>query len=353
MRSEEFECIGVDVSKDTLDVALFRGKVDWNEGHVKVSNNESGYKELKKWLRSKQAEKQRMRVCMEYTGLYAHDFRIWLEKEDITYYMVDPKRMHNFAPPLSIKGIRQTKTDKADAFRIAIYCSLFHDSMEPSRLPSPAFFKLKRLLAERKQYQKQAVLYKQQLHDISVYDTVSSRMRKQEELTNLGRCVRQTEKEIGEIIESDAAIKKNYDLLLSVVGIGLVVAVTTIVLTENFTVFANPRKYASYIAIAPFPHESGTSVRGATRVSKQGFRHKGRLVRMRAYRHQARPGHQGVLAAQEGRGEAYGCGLQCHQIQAGTAHVCSGKEREAIRQHERIQGVRTGTGAANHLCSWL
>ena len=248
MRREDFECIGVDVSKDTLDVALFRGKVDWNEGHVKVSNNESGYKELKKWLRSKQAEKQRMRVCMEYTGLYAHDFRTWLEKEDITYYMVDPKRMHNFAPPLSIKGIRQTKTDKADAFRIAIYCSLFHDSMEPSRLPSPAFFKLKRLLAERKQYQKQVVLYKQQLHDISVYDTVSSRMRKQEELTNLGRCVRQTEKEIGEIIESDAAIKKNYDLLLSVVGIGLVVAVTTIVLTENFTVFANPRKYASYMS---------------------------------------------------------------------------------------------------------
>ena len=97
-------------------------------------------------------------------------------------------------------------------------------------------------------------------------------MRKQEELKNLGRCVRQTEKEIGEIIESDAAVKKNYGLLLSVVGIGLVVAVTTIVLTENFTVFANPRKYASYIAIAPFPHESGTSVRGATRVSKQGFR---------------------------------------------------------------------------------
>ena len=272
MRREEIECIGVDVSKDTLDVALFRERVDWNEGHVKVNNNESGYKDLKRWLRSKLVEKQRLRVCMEYTGLYAHDFRTWLEKEGIIYFMVDPKRMHNFAPPLSIKGIRQTKTDKADSFRIAIYCSLFHDSMEPSRLPSPAFFKLKRLLAERKQYQKQSVLYKQQLHDISVYDTVSSRLRKQEELKNLRRCVRQTEKEISEIIESDAAIKKNYDLLLSVVGIGLVVAVTTIVLTENFTVFTNPRKYASYIAIAPFPHESGTSVRGATRVSKQGFK---------------------------------------------------------------------------------
>ncbi|KWW26491.1 MAG: hypothetical protein F083_3257, partial [bacterium F083] len=67
MRREEFDSIGVDVSKSTLDVALFRGKVDWNEGHVKVSNNESGYKELKKWLRLKDAEKKRLRVCMEAT----------------------------------------------------------------------------------------------------------------------------------------------------------------------------------------------------------------------------------------------------------------------------------------------
>lgn len=272
MGREDFECIGVDVSKNTLDVALFRGKVDLNEGHIKVDNNESGYRELKRWLRGKQVKGQSMHVCMEYTGLYAHDFRTWLEKEDIVYYMVDPKRMHNFAPPLSIKGIRQTKTDKADAFRIAIYCSLFHDSMEPSRLPSPAYFKLKRLLAERKQYQKQAALYKQQLHDISVYDTVSSRMRKQEALKSLRSCVRQTETEIKSVIESDLGIKRNYDLLLSVTGIGPIVATSTIVLTENFTVFTNPRKYASYIAIAPFPHESGTSVRGAARVSKQGFR---------------------------------------------------------------------------------
>ena len=272
MRREEVECIGVDVSKGTLDVALFLGKVDWNDGHIKVSNNESGYKELKKWLRLKNAEKSRLRICMEATGLYTHDFRSWLEKEGITYYVVDPKRMHHFAPPLSIKGIRQTKTDKADAFRIAIYCSLFHDSMEPSRLPSAAYFKLKRLLAERRQYVKQSVLYKQQLSDISIYDTVSSRMRKEKEVGNLQDNIRQTDKEIKSVIDTDPAIKRNYDLLTSIIGVGIVVAVTAIVLTENFTTFTDPRKYASYIAIAPFPHESGTSVRGVTRVSKQGFR---------------------------------------------------------------------------------
>ena len=272
MRKDELECVGVDVSKSTLDVALFRGEVDWNEGHVKVGNNDSGYKELKKWLRLKNVEKKQLRVCMEATGLYTHDFRSWLEIERITYYVVDPKLMHHFTPPQSIKGIRQTKNDKADAFRIAIYCNLFHESMTPSKLPSAAYFKLKRLLAERKQYVKQSVLYRQQLSDISVYDSVSTRTRKKNEVTSLRSNIRQTDAEMKAIIDTDPAIKRNYELLTSIVGVGVVVAVTAIVLTENFTAFANPRKYASYIAIAPFPHESGTSVKGATRVSKQGFK---------------------------------------------------------------------------------
>ena len=132
--SKLFECIGVDVSKNTLDVALFRGEIDWNQCHVRVSNNESGFKELKKWLRNKQVDKKRLRVCMEFTGLYTQVFRMWLESESITYYMVDPKRMHHFTPPLNIRGIRQIKTDKTDAFRIAIYCSFFHESLVPSKL---------------------------------------------------------------------------------------------------------------------------------------------------------------------------------------------------------------------------
>ena len=250
MRREEFECIGVDVSKKTLDVALFHGKVDWSEGHIKVDNNSSGYKELKRWLRLKNAKKKQLRICMEATGLYTHDFRSWLEQEGIIYYVVD----------------------QADAFRIAIYCSLFHDSMEPSRLPSAAYFKLKRLLAERRQYVKQSVLYKQQLHDISVYDSAGSVARKKDEVKILMDNVKQTDAEMMAVMATDPTIKKNYELLTSIVGVGIVVAVTTIVLTENFTTFTNPRKYASYIAIAPFPHESGTSVRGATRVSRQGFR---------------------------------------------------------------------------------
>jgi len=77
-------------------------------------------------------------------------------------------------------------------------------------------------------------------------------MRKEKEVGNLKDDIRQTDKEMKSIIDSDPAIKKNYDLLTSIIGVGIVVAVTAIVLTENFTTITNPRKYASYIAIAPF-----------------------------------------------------------------------------------------------------
>jgi len=59
-----------------------------------------------------------------------------------------------------------------------------------------------------------------------------------------------------ELIESDSALKKNYDLLLSIKGIGTVNSIAVIIHTNNFEVFENSRKYACYVGIAPFESSS-------------------------------------------------------------------------------------------------
>ena len=66
-------------------------------------------------------------------------------------------------------------------------------------------------------------------------------------------------------------IKRNFDLLCSITGVGIVVATETIILTENFTAITNPRRYACYVGIAPARKESGDSVRGGNHVSRKGF----------------------------------------------------------------------------------
>jgi len=62
-------------------------------------------------------------------------------------------------------------------------------------------------------------------------------------------------------------LQRNYELLLSIKGIGKVLAIYMIVLTDNFTKFNNPRKFACYAGIAPFPYLSGTSVKGRTKLN--------------------------------------------------------------------------------------
>lgn len=79
---------------------------------------------------------------------------------------------------------------------------------------------------------------------------------------------KKVEDQLLSVASEDASIKKNFDLVHSVKGIGLINAINTIVYTNNFKSFESPRKYACYIGVAPFDHTSGTSVKGKTQVSK-------------------------------------------------------------------------------------
>lgn len=264
-------CLGVDVSKATLDIACCVDISKSRFEHIKVDNSASGFKELCKWMKKQTSDLKLVRLCMEYTGLYAHELRLWLEAEGIMYFMVNPIKMHKYEPPENVKGLNKIKSDEVDSYRISLFCIQNHNVLTPSKLPSGAYFKLKRLLAERIQYVKQSVLYKQQLHDISRFDTEASQLRKEAALLSITNNIKQTDKEIDGIIRSDPQILQNYELLLSIIGIGRVNALTTIILTENFQAFTDPRRYANYIGVAPFIHESGTSVKKATRVSKAGF----------------------------------------------------------------------------------
>jgi transposase len=73
-------------------------------------------------------------------------------------------------------------------------------------------------------------------------------------------------KQIQDTIEQDESMKQNNQLAQSVVGIGPVISAYLIASTENFKSFTNPKKYACYAGVAPFPNSSG-KFKGRTRVS--------------------------------------------------------------------------------------
>jgi transposase len=108
---------------------------------------------------------------------------------------------------------------------------------------------------------------KAQLKEVGAHTPESGTVKRTQALQAfLEAQVEAIEEEMTQTIECDEKLNKNYRLLLSVDGIGIVNAINTIIATHNFEMFDNARQYASYIGVAPFEHSSGTSVKGRTHV---------------------------------------------------------------------------------------
>lgn len=63
--------IGIDVSKETLDIALIRNNDKSNIYSSKVTNNKTGFKKMKQWLKVEKISLQEAVFCIEHTGMYS------------------------------------------------------------------------------------------------------------------------------------------------------------------------------------------------------------------------------------------------------------------------------------------
>ncbi|RZJ83739.1 MAG: IS110 family transposase [Chryseobacterium sp.] len=95
--------------------------------------------------------------------------------------------------------------------------------------------------------------------------------------------IEKLEAEIMRLIKSNQELNNTLSLLLSMKGIGLVVACQMICTTKNFKRFANARKFNCYAGLAPFKNESGTSIRGKARVSHLANKEIKTLLNMAAF----------------------------------------------------------------------
>ena len=254
--------IGVDVSKLKLDLHCY--------GHFQslvISNDSKGYKVFLKWVK-KEVSKDigSVMLVMEYTGIYTYGLEQFLHKQGIAYV----KR-----PALDIKrsvGMKRGKTDKADAMMISQYGWYRREDLKPMKPVSDVQQQLQQLMNYRDKMVADKASYEARLNELrsQLKDKLPARIIESTEyvMQVLEVEIKEVKKAIEKLIVSDNEIKINYDLTTSVRGIGFVIAVHLLIVTENFTRFSDPRKFACYSGVAPFEHTSGSSIKGRTKVSQ-------------------------------------------------------------------------------------
>ena len=253
--------IGVDVSKLTLDVHVLP-----DHQYLRTENDPVGIKKMLSWL-----EKTcKVSLCeslfsFEYTGLYSYQLAVQLQSRSLMFVML---------PGLELKrscGITRGKSDQVDAEKIAEYTFLRRSKLQPMQLPENTILELKRLVSLRFKLVRQRAGFKATLRESRSVLAKSEGMvycKIQEDMVKrLTLHIEQIESLMVVLAESDPVIKRQVELITSVQGVGTQTALVMVTITHGFQKFSTWRKFACYSGTAPFPYQSGTSIRGHTKVS--------------------------------------------------------------------------------------
>src|SRR3954467_11979714 len=123
--------VGIDVSKETLDVNCARGQR--KQGKV-FANTPEGWKLVSSWLKAMGIKQ--VHVCLEATGRYSRGVALALHDAGHVVSIVNPAQIRDFART----KLGRNKTDAVDAGLIREYAELFKPA--PWAPPSSALRRL-------------------------------------------------------------------------------------------------------------------------------------------------------------------------------------------------------------------
>jgi transposase len=246
---------GIDVSKLWLDIAVFK-PTDGVIHQTRINNNvkdiRAFLRDLKKHLKAEITEHL---FCMEHTGRYGRAFlnASVLEKAKVWVEL-----------PLQIKrsqGLVRGKTDQWDAVRIAQYAHRFADKAVFWKPMDKTMEELKELQVKRGRMVKAYTQLSQESKNDPLF---------KKPLQALKQSIKAIELKMEQLVQQSEKSKHQYELLQTVPGIGKQTAIALLVVTNGFTRLTESRKLSCYAGLAPFPYQSGSSVKGRTKISKMG-----------------------------------------------------------------------------------
>ena len=278
--------VGIDVSKETLDLVTMMA--DQTTEHEQLPNTVD---ELRKYLHHQLKEigepKNFWLVCIEHTGIYCNHIIEVCADLGVDLWIEDAGRIKAF------HSLARGKNDALDAERIAKYGYLKQSEAKIWEAPRDQIVRLKSLY----QLRKRLLNTKQRLSSPLGEETYMGDSWSKEHsshlrpiLTQLKRQLKEVECKMKAIINEDSHLKELYSQMSSVKGVGLIVAASMLVMTNEFKSITDPRKMACQCGVAPFPYESGKRIKGRTKVSHRAHKPMKVLLNLAARSSVSSPG---------------------------------------------------------------
>lgn len=256
--------IGVDVSKKALSV--FDGKSDLE------FENQPGLKALKRYLKKRYRTFDNLSMIFEATGIYSEHLKAFCAGNKIKAFILNPKQSYNFARSLG----KRSKTDKIDARTIYAYQKLIAKEKMQVPVVNQEANMLSSYLTSYQFAQKQRVALSNHLE--SIQDKALLKLL-QQELKRTQRLEDTLLSDIKTYILDHPKLKEDFKRLLTISGIGEKAAFGLLALFNTYQ-GTNRAQITALVGLDPIQRESGTSVKGKPRISKNGNRHIRKMLYM-------------------------------------------------------------------------
>ena len=243
---------GIDISKNVFDV------YNQETGHDQFKNDEKGFVSFTKTLNPDCI------VVMEATGYYHYRLAQYLYKNGLSVSVVNPLSVKRF---IQMK-LAKVKTDKSDAKAISEYGEMNELPMYTALTDVQSeCLQLFRLLDN---YLKKRTSTKNKIHGEKVLGKPSSFVFNslERDLKHLNKEVKGIEDRLLKLVKKEQ--QEQLTLLKSIPGMGDKTALFLLVVTDGFKKFEKASQLCSYVGITPTIRQSGSSVKGRSRISKVG-----------------------------------------------------------------------------------
>lgn len=230
--------VGIDVSKDKLDIALFPDNTTWT-----VPNEKEAFGSLSEALSRLRPE----RIVLEATGGYEKCLAHHLLQNSLPVAVVNPRLTRHFAQALG----KLAKTDRIDAQLLAQYAATVLPPLKPVQDNASVLLES---WVKRRQHLVQMRSSESNRLSKESSDEVAKHIEKS--ITELSDKIKELEATIKQLIHTTDQWQSVYQRLTSVPGVGDVLATTLISQLPELGQL-NHKQIAALVGVAPFNCDSG------------------------------------------------------------------------------------------------
>jgi transposase len=232
--SEEY--VGIDVSKEHLDVAFSDGR------QMRVGNDESGYAALREQFTTERPAL----VVMEATAGLERALAVELSAAGVALRIVNARQVRHFAKATGLLA----KTDQLDATALMRFAQLLRP--EPRALQPEQMVALQALIARRRQLLEMLTMEKNRLR--LAHPKVQSDLRAS--IRWIEKRLKGADEDIDGALRQCGVWREKVELLESVPGIARVTSVNLLATLPELGTL-NRREISALAGVAPFNRDSG------------------------------------------------------------------------------------------------